>query len=88
MLEPRGILEIILINFFFYSKEMALHFPLFIADHSFLGFEWQKRWCALSKTVFYYYGSDKGNVGVQLYQLLLHKNFLAIPSPSFGYRVN
>ncbi|XP_076977321.1 src kinase-associated phosphoprotein 2 isoform X2 [Tamandua tetradactyla] len=28
-------------------------------DISFLGFEWQKRWCALSKTVFYYYGSDK-----------------------------
>uniref|UniRef100_A0A8D0B754 Src kinase-associated phosphoprotein 2 n=1 Tax=Salvator merianae TaxID=96440 RepID=A0A8D0B754_SALMN len=28
-------------------------------DHSFLGFEWQKRWCALSGTVFYYYGSDK-----------------------------
>ncbi|XP_039931482.1 src kinase-associated phosphoprotein 2 [Hirundo rustica] len=28
-------------------------------DHAFLGFEWQKRWCAISKTVFYYYGSDK-----------------------------
>ncbi|XP_054847926.1 src kinase-associated phosphoprotein 2 [Eublepharis macularius] len=28
-------------------------------DHSFLGFEWQKRWCALSRTIFYYYGSDK-----------------------------
>ncbi|XP_075414374.1 src kinase-associated phosphoprotein 2 [Tenrec ecaudatus] len=28
-------------------------------DHSFLGFEWQKRWCALSQTVFYYYGSEK-----------------------------
>ncbi|NWR05357.1 SKAP2 protein, partial [Paradoxornis webbianus] len=28
-------------------------------DHSFLGFEWQKRWCAISKTVFYYYGSNK-----------------------------
>ncbi|XP_053119864.1 src kinase-associated phosphoprotein 2 [Hemicordylus capensis] len=28
-------------------------------DHRFLGFEWQKRWCALSRTVFYYYGSDK-----------------------------
>ncbi|XP_064907456.1 src kinase-associated phosphoprotein 2 isoform X1 [Columba livia] len=28
-------------------------------DHSFLGFEWQKRWCAISKAVFYYYGSDK-----------------------------
>ncbi|XP_054671561.1 src kinase-associated phosphoprotein 2 [Grus americana] len=28
-------------------------------DHSFLGFEWQKRWCAISKTVFYYYGSEK-----------------------------
>ncbi|XP_034984768.2 src kinase-associated phosphoprotein 2 [Zootoca vivipara] len=28
-------------------------------DHSFLGFEWQKRWCALTRTVFYYYGSDK-----------------------------
>lgn len=34
---------------------------ILIADHSFLGFEWQKRWCAISKTVFYYYGSDKGN---------------------------
>uniref|UniRef100_A0A452SUG4 Src kinase-associated phosphoprotein 2 n=1 Tax=Ursus americanus TaxID=9643 RepID=A0A452SUG4_URSAM len=30
-----------------------------LSNHSFLGFEWQKRWCALSKTVFYYYGSDK-----------------------------
>ncbi|NXN92019.1 SKAP2 protein, partial [Rhinopomastus cyanomelas] len=28
-------------------------------DHSFLGFEWQKRWCAISRTTFYYYGSDK-----------------------------
>ncbi|NXG49295.1 SKAP2 protein, partial [Psilopogon haemacephalus] len=28
-------------------------------EHSFLGFEWQKRWCVISKTVFYYYGSDK-----------------------------
>ncbi|NXY87378.1 SKAP2 protein, partial [Alcedo cyanopectus] len=28
-------------------------------DHSFLGFEWQKRWCVISKAVFYYYGSDK-----------------------------
>ncbi|XP_008943445.1 PREDICTED: src kinase-associated phosphoprotein 2-like [Merops nubicus] len=28
-------------------------------DHSFFGFEWQKRWCVISKTVFYYYGSDK-----------------------------
>ncbi|KFQ79941.1 Src kinase-associated phosphoprotein 2, partial [Phaethon lepturus] len=28
-------------------------------DHGFLGFEWQKRWCAISKTIFYYYGSDK-----------------------------
>ncbi|NXG56084.1 SKAP2 protein, partial [Hemiprocne comata] len=26
---------------------------------NFLGFEWQKRWCAISKTVFYYYGSEK-----------------------------
>ncbi|NXN11481.1 SKAP2 protein, partial [Indicator maculatus] len=28
-------------------------------EPSFLGFEWQKRWCVLSKTLFYYYGSDK-----------------------------
>ncbi|NXP78483.1 SKAP2 protein, partial [Ramphastos sulfuratus] len=28
-------------------------------EHSFLGFEWQKRWCVISRTVFYYYGSDK-----------------------------
>ncbi|KAF7237721.1 Src kinase-associated phosphoprotein 2 [Varanus komodoensis] len=28
-------------------------------DHSFLGFEWQKRWCALNRSAFYYYGSEK-----------------------------
>uniref|UniRef100_A0A8C9SG70 Src kinase-associated phosphoprotein 2 n=1 Tax=Scleropages formosus TaxID=113540 RepID=A0A8C9SG70_SCLFO len=28
-------------------------------DHSFFGTEWQKRWCALSKRTFYYYGSEK-----------------------------
>ncbi|XP_069093644.1 src kinase-associated phosphoprotein 1 isoform X1 [Pleurodeles waltl] len=29
-------------------------------DHSFFGSEWQKRWCVISKGIFYYYGSDKG----------------------------
>ncbi|XP_029927397.1 src kinase-associated phosphoprotein 2 isoform X2 [Myripristis murdjan] len=28
-------------------------------DHSFFGTEWQKRWCALSSNIFYYYGSEK-----------------------------
>ncbi|KAJ8354451.1 hypothetical protein SKAU_G00220180 [Synaphobranchus kaupii] len=28
-------------------------------DHSFFGTEWQKRWCALSNRMFYYYGSEK-----------------------------
>ncbi|XP_075442942.1 src kinase-associated phosphoprotein 2 [Ascaphus truei] len=28
-------------------------------DHSFFAAEWQKRWCALSNNIFYYYGSDK-----------------------------
>ncbi|KAG8573099.1 hypothetical protein GDO81_012292 [Engystomops pustulosus] len=28
-------------------------------DHSFFASEWQKRWCVLSNTTFYYYGSDK-----------------------------
>eukprot|EP00062_Callorhinchus_milii_P015121 gi/632965033/ref/XP_007898690.1/ PREDICTED: src kinase-associated phosphoprotein 2 isoform X2 [Callorhinchus milii] len=28
-------------------------------DHSFFGSEWQKRWCALSNNVFYYYGTEK-----------------------------
>ncbi|XP_044151271.1 src kinase-associated phosphoprotein 2 [Bufo gargarizans] len=28
-------------------------------DHSFFALEWQKRWCVLSYTTFYYYGSDK-----------------------------
>ena len=55
----------------------------FIVDHSFLGFEWQKRWCALSKGVFYYYGSDKGSIGVQLSQLLLHEGLGAIFHPPF-----
>ncbi|XP_075068375.1 src kinase-associated phosphoprotein 2 [Mixophyes fleayi] len=28
-------------------------------DHSFFASEWQKRWCAISRSIFYYYGSDK-----------------------------
>uniref|UniRef100_A0A3Q3VL52 Src kinase-associated phosphoprotein 2 n=1 Tax=Mola mola TaxID=94237 RepID=A0A3Q3VL52_MOLML len=28
-------------------------------DHSFFGTEWQRRWCALSHHIFYYYGSEK-----------------------------
>lgn len=31
-----------------------------LIDHSFFGNEWQKRWCALSSNIFYYYGSEKG----------------------------
>lgn len=31
-----------------------------LADHSFFGTEWQKRWCALSIHTFYYYGNEKG----------------------------
>lgn len=28
-------------------------------DHSFFGPEWQKRWCVLNNSIFYYFGSDK-----------------------------
>ncbi|XP_040923303.1 src kinase-associated phosphoprotein 1 [Toxotes jaculatrix] len=28
-------------------------------DHSFFGPEWQKRWCVLSNSIFYYFGSEK-----------------------------
>ncbi|KAM8836753.1 src kinase-associated phosphoprotein 1 isoform 2-T2 [Spinachia spinachia] len=28
-------------------------------DHSFFGSEWQKRWCVLSDSIFYYFGSEK-----------------------------
>ncbi|XP_018581832.1 src kinase-associated phosphoprotein 1 isoform X1 [Scleropages formosus] len=28
-------------------------------DHSFFGAEWQKRWCVLNNTIFYYFGSEK-----------------------------
>ncbi|XP_048869607.1 src kinase-associated phosphoprotein 1 isoform X1 [Brienomyrus brachyistius] len=28
-------------------------------DHSFFGSEWQRRWCVLNNTIFYYFGSDK-----------------------------
>ncbi|KAL2078102.1 hypothetical protein ACEWY4_025787 [Coilia grayii] len=28
-------------------------------DHGFLRMEWQKRWCVLSNTIFYYFGSEK-----------------------------
>ncbi|XP_074693934.1 src kinase-associated phosphoprotein 2 isoform X3 [Strix aluco] len=48
-------------------------------DHSFLGFEWQKRWCAISKTVFYYYGSDKdkqqkGEFALEGYTIRMNNN--------------
>ncbi|KAA8581219.1 hypothetical protein FQN60_002800 [Etheostoma spectabile] len=45
-------------------------------DHSFFGSEWQKRWCVLNNSIFYYFGSEKdkqqkgsfyiGDYGVQL----------------------
>ncbi|XP_037319606.2 src kinase-associated phosphoprotein 1 [Pungitius pungitius] len=28
-------------------------------DHSLFGSDWQKRWCALNNSIFYYFGSDK-----------------------------
>ncbi|XP_028845835.1 src kinase-associated phosphoprotein 1 [Denticeps clupeoides] len=28
-------------------------------DHSFLRMEWQRRWCVLKNTIFYYFGSEK-----------------------------
>lgn len=28
-------------------------------DHNFFASDWQKRWCVISKSTFYYYGSDK-----------------------------
>ncbi|XP_060884668.1 src kinase-associated phosphoprotein 1 [Labrus mixtus] len=28
-------------------------------DHSFFGSEWQKRWCILNNSIFYYFGSEK-----------------------------
>lgn len=81
MTEVKGSPETVLANFPLYGKGMALCksctvsnlLILLFADHSFLGFEWQKRWCALSKTVFYYYGSDKGNAGIYSHQFPLHE---------------
>ncbi|NXX39831.1 SKAP2 protein, partial [Tricholaema leucomelas] len=48
-------------------------------EHSFLGFEWQKRWCVISKTVFYYYGSDKdkqqkGEFALEGYTIRMNNN--------------
>ncbi|KAB5555545.1 hypothetical protein PHYPO_G00035420 [Pangasianodon hypophthalmus] len=28
-------------------------------DHSFFSMEWQKKWCVLNNTIFYYFGSEK-----------------------------
>ncbi|CAN9508790.1 unnamed protein product [Ophioblennius macclurei] len=28
-------------------------------DHSFFGSEWQRRWCVLNNSIFYYFGSEK-----------------------------
>ncbi len=51
----------------FYA-EVIVNFPC--TDHSFFGTEWQKRWCALSHNIFYYYGSEKGTFSSQLWILL------------------
>lgn len=36
------------------------HFFFVCVDHSFFGSEWQKRWCVLNNSIFYYFGSEKG----------------------------
>jgi len=38
-------------------------------DHSFFGSEWKKRWCALTSSIFYYFGSEKG-----LFEILTNRN--------------
>ncbi|XP_071397122.1 src kinase-associated phosphoprotein 2 [Centroberyx affinis] len=48
-------------------------------DHSFFGTEWQKRWCALSNHIFYYYGSEKdkqqkGEFGIDGYNVKMNTN--------------
>lgn len=82
MLEVKGSSEIVIANFTSCGEKMAfckscvvsnLLTVLLFTDHSFLGFEWQKRWCALSKTVFYYYGSDKGSIDLCLHHFPLHQ---------------
>ncbi|XP_061665462.1 src kinase-associated phosphoprotein 1 isoform X2 [Syngnathoides biaculeatus] len=48
-------------------------------DHSFFGSEWQKRWCVLNNSIFFYYGSDKdkqqkGSFYINDYSVQLNKN--------------
>ncbi|NXG78666.1 SKAP2 protein, partial [Baryphthengus martii] len=48
-------------------------------EYSLLGFEWQKLWCVISKTVFYYYGSDKdkqqkGEFAIEGYTIRMNNN--------------
>lgn len=50
-----------MLTFPFHFK-LVLKTVLSPSDHSFFGPEWQKRWCALSQNIFYYYGSEKGLV--------------------------
>ena len=43
------------------KNDIICYFPyVFHLDHSFFSLEWQKRWCVLNNTIFYYFGSDKG----------------------------
>lgn len=48
-------------------------------DHSFFGSEWQKRWCVLNNSIFYYFGSErdkqqKGSVYINEYSVQLVSN--------------
>lgn len=47
------------------------------SDHSFFGSEWQKRWCVLNNSVFYYFGSEKG-----VFVAGMEKNITAAQSES------
>ncbi|XP_061520079.1 src kinase-associated phosphoprotein 1 [Phycodurus eques] len=48
-------------------------------DHSFFGSEWQKRWCVLNNSIFFYFGSDKdkqqkGSFYINDYSVQLNNN--------------
>lgn len=47
------------------------HWALLSLDHSFFGSEWQKRWCVLNNSIFYYFGSEKG-----LFEMPMFRNII------------
>ncbi|XP_031824514.1 src kinase-associated phosphoprotein 1 [Sarcophilus harrisii] len=53
-------------------------------DHGFFGSEWQKRWCVVSKGIFYYYSNEKSKCSPFAQQPLIPGSKHSVNPPTLG----